>query len=124
MLLSRSLVRLRGEHTGFDLDHVTIQTPPFHACREKGEAKLDLYQRMVDRIGAGPGVRSAAVTWFTPMTGTQVTALPFPWRRRASPEGATLAYNRVGPGYFRTMGTAIVEGGSSSRGNVRATSAC
>jgi predicted permease len=110
-LLSRSLVRLRGEHTGFDLDHVTIQTPPFHLLAQKGEAKLDVYQRMVDRIAQGAGVRSAAVTWFTPMTGSQVTAAFAPvGEGSASAEGVTLAYNGVGPGYFRTMGTAIVEG--------------
>ncbi|PYQ04632.1 MAG: hypothetical protein DMF82_10195 [Acidobacteria bacterium] len=72
-LLSRSLIHLRGEPTGFDLDHVTIQTPPFHLLPQKGMAKLDLYQRMVDRIGQAQGVRAAAVTWFTPMTGSQVT---------------------------------------------------
>jgi predicted permease len=110
-LLSRSLVRLRGEHTGFDLDHVTIQTPPFHLLPQKGEAKLDLYQRMVDRIAQAKGVRSAAVTWFTPMTGSQVTAtFQALGDGTTSPDGATLAYNAVGPGYFRTMETAIVEG--------------
>jgi predicted permease len=110
-LLSRSLIRLRGEPTGFDLDHVTIQTPPFHLLPQKGEAKLDLYQRMVDRIGQARGVRSAAVTWYTPMTGSQATATFGPVADGAtSPEGATLAYNAVGPGYFRTMETAIVMG--------------
>src|SRR5258708_4754498 len=110
-LLSRSLIRLRGEPTGFDLDHVTIQTPPFHLLPQKGVAKLNLYQRMVDRIGQAAAVRSAAVAWFTPMTGSQVTAT---FQALAdgttSPEGVTLAYNAVGPGYFRTMETAIVAG--------------
>jgi putative ABC transport system permease protein len=106
--LSRSLLRLRGEPTGFDLEHVTIQTPPFHVLPEKGEAKLDLYQRMVDRIAQGPGVQSAAVTWFTPMTGYQVTAAFEAVGESA--ESVTLSYNSVGPGYFRTMGTEIVEG--------------
>ena len=110
-LLSRSLVRLRGERTGFDLDHVTIQTAPFHLLPQKGEAKLDLYHRMADRIGQEVGVRSAAFTWFTPMTGYQVTAAFLPVGEGAgSTEGTTLAYNAVGPRYFRTMGTAIVEG--------------
>jgi predicted permease len=110
-LLSRSLIRLRGEPTGFDLDHVTIQTPPFHLLPQKGVAKLDLYQRMVDRIGQGTGVRSAAVTWFTPMTGSQVAATFVALADQAtSSDGATLAYNAVGPGYFRTMETAIIEG--------------
>jgi predicted permease len=109
-VLSRSLGRLRAEHTGFELDDVTIQTPPFHLLTQKGEAKLDLYQRMVARIGQEPGVRSAAVTWFTPMTGYQVTAAFVAVGEGESPGGATFAYNEVGPGYFRTMETAIVEG--------------
>jgi predicted permease len=110
-LLSRSLVRLRGEPTGFELDHVTIQTPPFHLLPQKGVAKLDLYQRMVDRIGQAPGVRSAAVTWYTPMTGSQATARFVALAEgTTSLEGATFAYNAVGPGYFRTMETAIVAG--------------
>jgi predicted permease len=110
-LLSRSLVRLSGEPTGFDLDHVTIQTPPFNRLPQKGAAKLDVYQRMVDRIGQGQGVRSAAVTWFTPMTGSQVTTkFQALGDGTTSPEEATLAYNAVGPGYFRTMETAIVAG--------------
>jgi putative ABC transport system permease protein len=110
-LLSRSLVRLRGEPTGFDLDHVTIQTPPFNRLPQKGAAKLDVYQRMVDRIGQGKGVQSAAVTWFTPMTGSQVTAkFQALGDGTKSPDEATLAYNAVGPGYFRTMQTAIIAG--------------
>jgi hypothetical protein len=78
---------------------------------QKGMAKLDVYQRMVDRISLAQGVRSAAVTWFTPMTGSQVTATFQALGDGAtSPEGVTLAFNSVGPGYFRTMETAILEG--------------
>jgi predicted permease len=110
-LLSRSLGRLQGERTGFDLDHVTIQTAPFHLLPQKGMAKLELYQRMVERIGQDAGIRSAAVTWFTPMTGYQVKAAFVPvGEGSASSEPRTLSFNAVGSGYFRTMGTAIVEG--------------
>jgi predicted permease len=110
-LLSRSLVHLRGEPTGFDLDHVTIQTPPFNRLPQKGAAKLDVYQRMVDRIGQGQGVQSAAVTWYTPMTGSQATAkFQALGDGTTSPDEATLSYNKVGPGYFRTMETAILAG--------------
>ena len=109
-LLSQSLVRLRGEDTGFDLNHVTIQTPPFHLLPQKGDAKLDVYQRMVDAIQEGAGIESAAVTWFTPMTGSQASV-----RSQAGGEGSaasetSLAYNQVGPGYFRTMEIPILEG--------------
>ncbi|MGA8595998.1 MAG: ABC transporter permease [Bryobacteraceae bacterium] len=110
-LLSQSLIRLQTERTGFDLDHVTIQTARFNLLPQKGDAKLDLYQRMVDRMEQMSGIRSAAVTWYTPMTGFQSTARfealtsgPNP------PEDSHMAYNAVGPGYFRTMDTRILDG--------------
>jgi predicted permease len=110
-LLSESVVKLRDEQTGFDLDHVTIQTSPLSFLELKGEAKLNLYQRMVDRLMEMPAVDSAAVTYQTPMTGMKITGDfqamgdgPNP------PEDAQMPYNEVGPGYFRTMKTKIVEG--------------
>jgi hypothetical protein len=90
---------------------VTIQTAPLHVLPQKGPAKLDLYGRMLDRIRQEPGVRSASVTWFTPMTGFQVKAAFVPLGEgSATSEPATLSYNSVGSDYFRTMGTDIVEG--------------
>jgi predicted permease len=115
-VLSRSLGRLRGEPTGFDLDHVTIQTPPMQLMPQKGTAKLDLYQRMVDLIAEKPGVRSAAVTWFTPMTGSLATGKFQAVTDAAAAEDVTLAYNAVGPGYFRTMETAILAGREFEKG--------
>jgi len=110
-LLSYSLIRLRSERAGFDLDHVTIQTSPFDLLKLKGDAKLDLYQRMVDRLAQMPGIDAAAATSQTPMTGVKITADfqaasggPNP------PEDTEMAYNDVGPGYFRAMKTRILEG--------------
>lgn len=110
-LLSQSLTRLRSEHTGFDVNHITIQNPPFYNLPQKGDALLDVYQRMVDRIAQMPGIRAAAVTQLTPMTGDQFTARfqavadgPSP------PEDSHMAFNYVGPGYFRTMNTKLLAG--------------
>ncbi len=109
-LLSQSLVRLRSEYTGFDVNHVTIQTPPFDELG-KGDAQLDLYQRMVDRLEQLPGIRSAAVTWYTPLTGDKSTARFQAINNNShAPEEFQMAYNAVGPGYFRTMRTAILSG--------------
>jgi predicted permease len=110
-LLSQSLIRIRSQHNGFDVNHVTIQTPPFNLLPQKGDAKLDLYQKMVDRIDQMPGIRSAAVTWYTPMTGTQSTSQFEALSNNANPPGDShMAYNAVGPGYFRTMETHILKG--------------
>ncbi len=111
MMMSQSLTRLRSEDTGFDVTHVTIQTPPFHLLPQKLDAKLDLYQRMVDNIEAAPGVESAAVTWFTPMTGyDETSSFQALSGGEHAPEDPKMVYNEVGPGYFRTMKTKIVEG--------------
>jgi len=110
-LLSQSVIKLRGERTGFDLDHVTIQTSPLFVLQRKGDAQLDLYQRMVDRLMEMPSVDAAAATSQTPMTGQKITA---DFRAVAdgptSPEDTQMAYNDVGPGYFRTMKTRMVAG--------------
>ena len=108
--LATSLLRLTGEPTGFSLDRVTIQTS-LHLRPERREAKIDLYQRMVERINRAPGMTSAAVTWYTPMTGHQATATFQAFADGASvPEDVTLAFNSVGAGYFRTMQTAMLSG--------------
>ncbi len=123
-LLSQSLVRLRDQHTGFDLNHVTIQTARFNLLPQKGNAKLDLYQRMVDRLDEMPGIDSAAVTWTTPMTGFQATADFVAVSGGANPpEDSHMAYNAVGPGYFRTMKTHILEGREFEK-NERALNVC
>ena len=102
------------------MDHVTIQTPPFHQLPQKGSAKIDLYQRMVDRIEQMPGIRSAAVTWFTPMSGGQAVG-----RFRAAGQNGNafreepMAFNFVGPGYFRTMETRILQGREFTRSERR-----
>ena len=110
-LLSQNLLRLRGEPTGFDVNHVTIQSLPFDLLRQKGDARLDVYQRIVDRLEQMPGIRSAAVTWYTPMTGFQSTGRFAAITNNPSPpEDSHMPYNAVGPGYFRTMQTHILAG--------------
>jgi predicted permease len=110
-LLSQSLIRLQTEQTGFDLDHVTIQTAPFHLRNLTREARMELYHRMKERLEQLPGMNSASFTLFTPMTSFQATSS---FQAVASgsnpPEDPRMAYNDVGPGYFRTMNTTILEG--------------
>jgi hypothetical protein len=53
-LLSESILKLRSEDTGFDIDHVTIQTSPLYILKLQGEARLNMYQRMVDRLSEMP----------------------------------------------------------------------
>jgi putative ABC transport system permease protein len=110
-LLSQSVVKLRSENTGFDLDHVTIQTSPMDTLGLKGQKKLDIYQRMVDRLEEMPMMNSATVVSQTPMTGEKVTGDFLAVSNGANPpEDSQMPYNDVGPGYFRTIQTRIIAG--------------
>lgn len=111
VLLSQSLIRLETEQTGFDLDHVTIQTAPFHLLNLTEEARMELYHQMKDRLEQMPGIESASFTLFTPMTSFQATS-SFQAASGAPDalEDSRMAYNHVGPGYFQTMRTTILEG--------------
>ncbi len=123
-LLSQSLTRLQTEQTGFDLDHVTIQTAPFSLRNLTPEARMELYHRMQNRLEQLPGINSASFTLFTPMTSFQATSS---FQAVASgdnpPEDPRMAFNDVGPGYFRTMKTAILDGREFS-GKERDRSVC
>jgi predicted permease len=110
-LLSQSLIRIRSEHAGFDVNHITLTTPQFDQLPMKPAAVLDLYQAMVDRLERSPGIQAAAVTWFTPVTNSKATsAFQAVADGPHAPEDPKMAYNYVGPGYFRTMQTRIMAG--------------
>jgi predicted permease len=110
-LLAQSLVRLETEQTGFDLDHVTIQTAPFHVLNLPAEARMEIYRRMKARLEQLPGINSVSYTWFTPMTSFQATSGFQAVSSGADPpQDPRMAYNQVGPDYFRTMKTAILDG--------------
>lgn len=110
-LLSRSLLRMHSEDVGYDIKHITITCAQFQHLPEKDDALLDLYQRMVDRLNRSPGVESAAVTWFTPMTNDMAIArFQAVSGGSASIEDSRMAWNVVGPGYFKTMQTQILRG--------------
>ncbi|HEU0179045.1 MAG TPA: ABC transporter permease [Blastocatellia bacterium] len=123
-LLSQSLIRIRAEQVGFDIGHITITCSQFYNLPQKGDALLDLYQRMVDRLEQLPGIQSAAATWYTPMTNSMATAVFQATGSSAnSREDSRLAWNQVGPGYFRTMQIRILAGREFER-NERDRSVC
>ena len=123
-LLSQSLIRLETEQTGFDLDHVTIQTAPFHLLNVSLAARMELYHRMKNRLEQLPGINSASFTLLTPMTSFQLAS---GFQAASSgpnpPEDPRMPYNHVGPGYFRTMKTAILQG-REFQDNERDSSVC
>jgi predicted permease len=105
-LLLKGLFVMRTTSPGFASDHVL--TVNFRLPKSKLAHPiewLDYYRQTLARVGAIPGVRSAALVADLPLNGGS-DSLDFhiPGRPDPSPAGAFKAeFNIVSPGYFRTM---------------------
>jgi predicted permease len=111
-LFARSLRNLAKVELGFDREHVlTVSLSPRTAGYDA--AKLPaLYQELVERSEAIPGVRSAAVS----RCGLAVECrsinggLKFPGYQPAQGEDVRVQYSNVGPKYFSTVGMRLSSG--------------
>ena len=111
-LLIRSFVKLRNVNAGFDPRHVltmNIALPP--ARYPKGPQMAAFYDRLVKRVAAMPGVRSAAVCSALPVEPVRFS----PVLVEGQPEvplaaRPIFAIQMVSPAYFRTLGIALRRG--------------
>ena len=72
---------------------------------------MELYHRMKNRLEQLPGINSASFTLLHADDELSSNLkLPSSSSGTTPPEDPRMAYNDVGPGYFRTMETTILEG--------------
>jgi macrolide transport system ATP-binding/permease protein len=111
-LLVRSLRNAESAGPGFNASHVALAAFDLRASGYSGELARDFYDRLMQRIGAVPGVESVSLEryvplWFTGRSyqGTQVEGYtPEPG------EDMGIDTNMVGPGYFHTLEIPMVAG--------------
>jgi predicted permease len=110
-LFVRSLAALNDRDAGFGRESVLIvRVEPQGSDRgstiENSERLDQVYQNLVSRVEALPGVRSASLAQFTP------TNPEGRFQRVTTPAGAEimLHYPMVYPGYFATMGVPFLAG--------------
>jgi len=65
---------------------------------------------MLDRIEALPGVRNVSITDRVPFRGRWTSSFEAPGTEYVGEERYQSGFNRVGPGYFETLGIPIVAG--------------
>ncbi|MDP6579613.1 MAG: ABC transporter permease [Vicinamibacterales bacterium] len=72
---------------------------------------LDFYARLIDRVGSLPGVEAVSVASVVPVnpSGSRTTVQIEDYAPQPQ-EDMELNFNRIGPGYFRAMGIAVVAG--------------
>lgn len=113
-LLIRTLVALQHVDMGFDGRRVlTAAVVPPRAQYRDPEALRQLYQQLLDRAAAIPGVQSAALTNMLPLSGGDFNlSLAIYGRPPAAAPGdePVAAARTVSAGYVSTMGMRLLQG--------------
>lgn len=108
-LLGKSLRQLAQVNLGFNASQLTsVRIRPPMPQYEDARLRADLYRRLVDAVAAVPGIESASLVNHTPGGGLIYS----PLRVEGLTEESTTGFKTVAPGYFNTMGIALVEGRS------------
>jgi predicted permease len=110
LLFVRTLRNLLTTEAGFNAEGVLSVGLDFGRAQDSKDRRPVIYRELHDRLAALPGVISTAQVWFTPISGSG-------WNDDIGPDGTTAAasgkqsyFNRIGPGYFQTMGTRLLAG--------------
>lgn len=107
-LLLRSLDTLLGEEPGFDAAGVVtlVEPAPPESRYADDRARGELFDRVVDRLRATPGVESVALVLPLPFSGSDETGSVVP------PDGDTLgtAVIQTGADYFDALRIPIIDG--------------
>jgi predicted permease len=109
-LLVGTLANLRDFYPGFDRDKVLLFSVDPTVIGYKDV--VPLYERLLTRLRAVPGVRLASLSVHEPLsTNVSTTAIKVQGPALGQPEDlAPVNIEPVGPDYFATMGTALFRG--------------
>ena len=110
-LLARSLVNLENQNLGFNRDHVLLVEVDPRLAGIKVDDLNGLYQQLLDRLSNLPGVRSATVAYYSPMSGHHSTVGLIVQGYTPHPDENTITdLNQVAPNYFETLGIPVLFG--------------
>ena len=109
LLFGRTLRNLAAVDNGMNSAGVLVASVDTRLPKLQPERRRMIYEQIHERIEAQPGVVSVGAVWLSPFGGSG-------WNQSVTPEGKDASakkdvwMNRVGPGYFRTMETALIAG--------------
>ena len=111
-LLVRSLENLKSFYPGFNKDNLLLLSVNPGMVGYKGNEVSALYRTLVDRFGTLPGVRATSFSMDTPLSGNSSgTQLKIEgYKSGTGKELTPVLLNILGPGYFKTLETAILLG--------------
>lgn len=108
LLFVRSLQKLLDVQPGFRPEGIVAVSVDITSAKYPKERRAAVYNELLERLRAQPGVLSAAEVGMTPISGSG-------WNESVRPDGFTgdaknSYFNRYGVGYLKTMGTALLAG--------------
>ena len=108
VLFVRSLQKLLDVQPGFRAEGIVALDIDITTGKYPKERRNVVYSDLLEKLRAQPGVVSAAQVRTTPISGNG-------WNELVRPDGFTgesknSMFNRYGPGYLKTMGTAMLAG--------------
>jgi putative ABC transport system permease protein len=112
-LLIRSFARLQNVSAGFDSGHAIAADVPLSSAKYANDGlRTATVDRLLDRLGAVPGVSRAAVTTLLPMSGAGASIhFNIKGRPPAGPDQWIMAgYRAVSGGYFQTLAIPLKRG--------------
>ena len=109
LLFVRTLRNLITLDTGFQQNHILFADVDFSPMKLPMESRIAYRQQLLEKVRAIPGVISAADVMIIPLSGNGWNdVITFPSVTSSKPLWAN--FNRVSPGYFKTLGTPILAG--------------
>jgi predicted permease len=110
-LLLRTLQNLRAQNTGMNRTNILlINTNPKFAGYQP-ERLNGLYDRILSRVDALPGIHSASLSGSPPFhRGTWGSPIDIDGRPTPPTEDISTLLNRVSPGFFETLGIPLLRG--------------
>jgi predicted permease len=109
LLFGVSTGKLLGLDPGFRVKGVTLLPVDFERRAEHGDARIELYRKMLDVLRSSPGVEAASLIAVPPLRGAGIDEGAIIVGGTGSEEKHLFA-NIVGTNYFATMGTRLLEG--------------
>lgn len=110
-LLTHSLEKLQHQDFGFDTQNRLMVKLNPAAAGYSAERLPDLYRKMEEKLSNVPGILTASFSMYSPMEGTYWDTPIFIEGRPVNQDKKELvAWDRVGPHYFETLGTRLLQG--------------
>jgi predicted permease len=110
-LFVRHMLTLRNVGLGFQRESVLLVTLDPGGSGYQRNQLAPIYRRLLERLGAIPGVRSAALSAVTPVSGAGASRfIEVPGFAERAEDRRRVSLNWTAPKYFETLGTPLLAG--------------